>query len=526
MRRRLPAFSRGLLLLLVLTGRSWATHEPQFILDSCAWRASDIVVGRQNGQSVTIEEIWKGHSAKGTVLGPFDLPVMPMKVSLPSGTRPAGPKTVSGRRVVLFLIHAKSQEPGHDQEWKGAGETFSVSVGAAWIEEGQVYALLQPRDPGPQGMWPLGLDGRPQTSEEELKQAVNKVLGAKDERDKAEAIADPAERAAALRPLADGPSCHQRDWALWALACCGQPAVPILKDLLAKHPADGRLVVRYLYRAAGEDAGRVMTEVVQDELAFWKTGGPKLPAGWGNDARVAETTRREWWRRQEVLQDALEVIERMDYGDARPILVELRDLWKTLPSPARGGSPGDPEIVGDCNDVLAMIDRQDDDRPKFSFTYRFPRSNDRIDLRLVDEANAIETKASQIEFLTGLLPPIDDPKKPLTDRQYHAIALLGQTRSSSAVPALIDRLEFSAPTRTNPAIAALRLVGEAAVEPLVQSLQTGSDQRNNFASQTLKEIKGKKFGRFVHDLIARPDLKLSQTNAQRLIRYSQINWTD
>ena len=162
-----------------------------------------------------------------------------------------------------------------------------------------------------------------------------------------------------------------------------------------------------------------------------------------------------------------------------------------------------------CDEVLAVIERQDDARPKFTFTRRFPTLEINVDQELVDEANAIATKAAQIEFLAGRLPPKDSPGKELTPRQLYAIALLGQTRSPEVVAALVDRLEFSTPGRSNPAIAALVKVGEPAVEPLVRSLQTGSVRQNELAAQTLKQIKGKRWRQFAREIAARPDLQLS-----------------
>jgi hypothetical protein len=143
---------------------------------------------------------------------------------------------------------------------------------------------------------------------------------------------------------------------------------------------------------------------------------------------------------------------------------------------------------------------------------------------LVREVNALPTTAQQIRYLTTLPPPKDAKVKTLTDRQADAMYLLGTTGFPMLVPILIDRLEFAKGDSANdfPATDALRVMGESAVEPLVQCLRAGSGQRRDAeVIRTLADIKERSFTPLVKQLVKRKDLKLSADTITHLRLFSQ-----
>jgi len=155
---------------------------------------------------------------------------------------------------------------------------------------------------------------------------------------------------------------------------------------------------------------------------------------------------------------------------------------------------------------------------KIWFSAKIPHSTIVFDKRLWQEVNALPSKSEQIRFLTGLLPAKDAPEKTFTARECSAFYLLGMTGSPAVSSTLIDRLEFNGEKDAHPALLALKLLGEPAVEPLVQSLQSGSKGRINLAILALQEIKGKqKFESFATEIAKRQDLKLSESTLDMLL---------
>ena len=136
---------------------------------------------------------WKrgtGNLARDGRFRGLDLPAMPMEVSSEDRAQPGPRPTVSGERVVLFLIHRQAEEgmPPPEVEWTGAGDSAKFS--ALWIEAGQVYELRQP-DAKPPRLWPVTMP-RQEATEKNLKQATLEILAARADLAEARAIADPA----------------------------------------------------------------------------------------------------------------------------------------------------------------------------------------------------------------------------------------------------------------------------------------------------------------------------------------------
>lgn len=349
MRKRSFVLAGAVVLLLALASPSWAGLKPVFLLEDCVWNATEIVVAAQQANCVTVLETWQGNLTKGTVIEGLELPAMPLEVS--SWDAKTKHAMVRGERVVLFLKHPDIK-PGAKSaaEWAGAGLFGLTEVSAVWIEAGQAYSLQQPKNPGPQGLWPLGLWPREPT-EGNLKQRTLEIRAAKRALAEALLIPDPAERVKLLEPMAKSELWYQRREAIAAMGQCGPAAGLTLQKLLRHYGKNTPQLVEALAQAAGDNAGAEMTALLQKELIFWKWAAPDLPVGWWN----SEMENGEEYRgRYCILESALKTIEETHCVAARDVVRQLRDLWVSLPQ--LNDKSGLDQVTKDCDRVLSILD--------------------------------------------------------------------------------------------------------------------------------------------------------------------------
>ena len=172
--------------------------------------------------------------------------------------------------------------------------------------------------------------------------------------------------------------------------------------------------------------------------------------------------------------------------------------------------------VNDATKKEAGIDK------KIDFPYQIPNSQTDLDRDLVDKLNQFNTKEKQIKYLlSDLLPDKDAKNKLLTDKELHAIRLLGLTASKNAVQPLIERLEFKHQKDGAPAVHALAQLGQVAVEPLVAELQNAHSLRLNMVVMALRDIHTDKFTAFVEKQKKRTDIKLSKQAIDMLDLFSK-----
>jgi hypothetical protein len=332
------------MLLLALPGQCSAGLEPCFILEGCAWNATDIVVATQQAKSVTVLETWQGNLAHGTEIEKLDLPAMPLEVS--SWDKKAPRRVVRGQRVVLFLKHPEATPEGKPAaEWIGAGQFDLTAVSAVWIEGWQAYSLQQPKNPGPLGLWPR------EPTENNLKQRTLEILAAKRSLAEALLIPDVAQRVKLLEPMAKSELWHQRREAIAAMGKCGPAAGPTLQKLLRHYGKNTPQLVEALAQAAGDQAGAEMTALLQKELIFWRGAAPDLPVGWWNSEMENQ---EEYQSRYCILQSALKTIEETHCVAARDVVRQMRDLWVSLPQ--LDDKSGLDQVTKDCNRVLNILD--------------------------------------------------------------------------------------------------------------------------------------------------------------------------
>jgi hypothetical protein len=107
-------------------------------------------------------------------------------------------------------------------------------------------------------------------------------------------------------------------------------------------------LVRAIAGAAGPQAGKELTAILQEELAYWKAMGPKLKAGWWN-ADPAEP-REALRNRYTILDTDLRVLASLSYQPARDIVTQIRAFWSSLPQ--LNDKSGLDQIIEECDKVL------------------------------------------------------------------------------------------------------------------------------------------------------------------------------
>ncbi len=144
---------------------------------------------------------------------------------------------------------------------------------------------------------------------------------------KAAALPDPNERAKALAALADVNDHRARERAFNALAECGAPALPHLRRMLLDEKLADRhyLAVRALAEVGGSRVGPELTELLREELAFWKKQGPLLEATRWNDLSP------ELRARHAKLEQALEAVNWISFEGAEDIVMDIMLFWRSEP---------------------------------------------------------------------------------------------------------------------------------------------------------------------------------------------------
>jgi hypothetical protein len=332
--------------LLVLVSVCRAGYRPSFSLEECAWNAPDIVLASNQGPAPTVLETWRGELTKAAAIQVLDLPKAPLEVT--SRDRTALRKTVGSQQVVLFLKPAPTPPfaPGTNT-WVGVSAFGGTQVSAVWIDDGHAYAFLQVRNPGPTQLRALGKDAA------RFKQETLDIVAAKGLLARAIAIAEPARRVEALEPMAKGKYWHQRHEAIAALGNCGPAAVVCLRQMLRTYGNETGEVTSALARAAGENAGPEMTAVLEEDVAFWKSVAADLPVGWWNNLS-SEQKRHQCQSRYCILGPAMGSVVALHYSPARKPVLELRDLWVSLPQ--LNDKSGLNQITEGCNQALLKLE--------------------------------------------------------------------------------------------------------------------------------------------------------------------------
>jgi hypothetical protein len=310
-----------------------------FNSDSCAWNATHIVVvteGEKIDGVVTVLESWKGDLKKGDVLTIPELAAFAPAKERTVGSRlfkkaPDPPIVVSGSRIVLFLTKELGKEEAGQPEkvvWKPATKRDEWQTSAAWIEGEKVYAFAQELNPGPRDLFDWNM------SERELRDNVNNVIATKTELAKLLAKPDPDKLADSIPPfLRNTKSWYARRRVLETLAQVGPASLPALRrilkdDALASERNNAVWAMQYV---GGEAAGTALTEVLKEELVYWKTVGPVLKKGWWAGTGIKAEEKERLHERYSQAYTALHALKHVQSPVCREAVTEFRKYWLSLP---------------------------------------------------------------------------------------------------------------------------------------------------------------------------------------------------
>ncbi len=350
---------------------------PSFVLERCAWNSTDIVIATEGEKIDGILEVvaaWHGHCAPGDQL------ILPELAAFASETsrliseaflfreiEDGGPTHVTGLRMVLFLRRSdapESRPAGSGLHWKAAG--LEMTVSCVWIERGQAYALLQVVNPGPTRLVALGL------SDSQMKQQVLEVVQGRAEFNRAMAHNHVRDRTQALFEMAASRNTPFEDlkgdlgWlrlqvqghAIEALGGCGEAAVPFLKRLWYSENFSGLYLTatRAIRQSSGDHAGRILVDMLSEELPFWRETLPTLHENWlSGRADRADKRRRELSLRAHRLSRLVEALADVQSPGCREIIGEVRALVAAMPEPDKSTYEGTvyrATCIRNCDRIL------------------------------------------------------------------------------------------------------------------------------------------------------------------------------
>jgi hypothetical protein len=348
-----------LLALLAYSPPAAAAIQPSFHLDHCAWWATHIVVvteGEKIDGAVEILESWKGDLNQGDRLTLPELAAFaPEKArAISKGLfreDKALPASVTCSRMVLFLVREQEKAGGDGPgniTWRPVVSWGGMKVSMAWVEKDKVFAFTQEHNPGPSLLIPWGMN------ECELKCRVDDILATQTALAEAMRQDDPAKLASAIPPLLRSDSDYVRGTVVGSLWTGGAKSLPALRGVL-KDESLWKLhetAVWALAKAGGAAVGPELTELLKRELAFWKTAGPGLKAGWWNGAGIKWDEVERLRHHCGMAHTALGGLKAIRHAGCREAVTELRDFWRSLPQLAEID-----QLAKDCDAVLEELRR-------------------------------------------------------------------------------------------------------------------------------------------------------------------------
>ena len=336
-------------LTLVLAGSVSAEIRPSFNLHYCAWKATDIVVvteGDTIDGEVMVLETWKGELRRLERLTIPELAAFATeesrKVAEPWLRRDDDdvPKKVTGDRMVLFLIRENDRWLPADQLSK------EMSVSTVWIESDQTIALFQQMNPGPSELVSMAF------SEEQLKKTIDYFIDRQKRFDDAITWNDAERLASAVSSLYLMENADAQRFMIEALGDAGPVAVPALLTILGDD-SDAN-VIHALRKAGGADIAPKLTELLTQDLAFWKTAGPPLKPDWWNGDSLTPEKLNQLRTRYGRTYATLTALRDLRFAGAEETVAALRDYWRSLP---QLGGIGNDQIARECDVVLYELPR-------------------------------------------------------------------------------------------------------------------------------------------------------------------------
>lgn len=342
--------------MLVWTSGVSAEIQPSFKLHACAWHATDIVVvteGEAIDGNVEVLEPWKGNLRRGDRITIPELagfaPEKNRAVSKAWFSNDEVVPLVTSSRVALFLVRSEEHAGGVGTLWRPADRISSdMNVSIAWIENDQVFAFVQQVNPGPSQLISSGM------SERQFRKVVDDIVAVQDAFTEAIGWNDAPSLASAVPPLLLIDSVYVRRFIIAALGDAGPNGVPAIRAILKDESLsnDREDAILALAKAGGPDAAPDITELLAQELVFWKKVGPGLKKDWwsGDGFEPDELNRLKI--HYGTVYAAIGALRGMRFAGSREVVTALRKLWWSLP---QLGSTGGGQVVRECDQLLAAL---------------------------------------------------------------------------------------------------------------------------------------------------------------------------
>jgi len=336
-----------------------------FSLESNTWNSSHVVLvdagaegsDIKNGE-FTVLQSWCGDLPKGAKISlpQYAAFAKDSSVETFSFDSTEEPTALTCRKMVLFLN--KQETKDKKLSWVTAiwnGHPSPMEISLVWIEDGQVYASLQPMNPGPYRIMKL------KTGFESFRTDAEAFIQLK--KNFNEAINEPSQgkRALALREFVLSESWHAQHDGFKALGKCGEAAAPIVDAILA----DDRMLkhhgkaIECLGNALGDKATGRILETLREDTKFWQKTAPSLPVGWWNSSDLDRVKIGRLQTRYSRLVALLRTLAAHPDASAESDVKKLRDFWRSLPQ--LEDKSGLNQISENCDRVLLAIDQTNSD---------------------------------------------------------------------------------------------------------------------------------------------------------------------
>jgi hypothetical protein len=328
------ALTLSFLVLLAFPLTSFALIRPSFELEVCTWEATHIVVVSQTYKTdidVEVLESWKGDLKKGEFIT-----IPELTEFIPEQTRVVKhrrfwkegdanlPTHVNGQRMVFFLIKDNIKGQGDTSAtvtWKPAGKRRGgMDVSMTWIELGRTFAFRQINNPGPTQLVSLGM------TEAVFKERVAKFVKGQKNLVTAISSSDQRKIADALFPLLRNGWNYSGSKSFELVGRSGKEALPHLRRVLLEEESDDwcYYAVAEMKKINPEAVGPVLTEVMMQELAFWKCKGPTLTVDWSLGVYEDELDCLK--RHHAKVRETLCILKDFHYEGCRTVVTELQNL--------------------------------------------------------------------------------------------------------------------------------------------------------------------------------------------------------
>jgi len=342
----------GVVLFLVLLCVSSVSGgiRPSFSLDYCSWNATHIVVATEGDEidgNFTVLESLKGDLNYSETVFIQELAAFKSEslrqVKEWYSEKTLTSKYVSGGKLILFL----KKNPNSKEIWQSANLFGDFTVSVVWIEDTETFAFIQTINPGSSILVEYG------QTETGIRNEIYEITELEKSLDSVLKIKDKTERTEQLERFTISDFFLAREKAFEEFEKCGKNALPVLRKMLKdesllKIHGD---VIKTLQVVGGREVGSELTEIVKQEMNFWKETAPKLEIGWWNQINEPQTEILQ--NRYSKVLEAIYQLKELKFKNSRKIVTQFRNFWRSLPQ--LEDESGLNQMSEECDKLLREI---------------------------------------------------------------------------------------------------------------------------------------------------------------------------